>query len=157
MKNLSKWLTTPRIVLTLEGDSFDTWVNGLVQELTTRSELTQDQARQLSQAVLSREALASTAVGRGVAIPHAYLEAISEPLVFFARAQPPLEHNAPDGVPVDLMFLLTGPPDAQSKHLKSLAKIVRLVHHQQMLDRLRLAENPEAVLEAIGEAERHHG
>jgi mannitol/fructose-specific phosphotransferase system IIA component (Ntr-type) len=78
-------------------------------------------------------------------------------LCLFARLARGVAHGTPDGVPVDLVFLLAGPLRAQRHHLPLLAHIVRLLHGPHLLERLRGADSPEAVLEAWREAERLHG
>jgi PTS system nitrogen regulatory IIA component len=75
------------------------------------------------QTLLHREALGTTAIGRGVAIPHAVVAGLTDAFSLFARARSPLAFDAADGVPVSFVYLLLSPPDqaAQSTHLLAAA------------------------------------
>ena len=121
-----------------------------------RNLLSGELGRKLDQALISREKLEVTSIGRGVVIPHAYLKGFPGELVCFARLKEAIEHNAPDGQPIDLVFMMTGPEEAQKQHLQTLARIVRLIHDPKLLSDLRKAASAEEVLEAIKEVERRH-
>ena len=156
MKNLSEYLSEEKILLDLEGVEFEDCLPSLVNQLTARGIMSEDQGENLRDALTSRERLGATCVGRGVVIPHAYLPAIEHPLVCFARLKTPVDHEAPDGAPVDLVFMLTGPPESQNVHLQMLARIVRLVHDQELLTALRDAHSASEVLSAVQEVEQRH-
>jgi PTS system nitrogen regulatory IIA component len=106
-------------------------------------------ARELFTALLQRERLSSTALGRGVAVPHVHVPGLDRIACSFARLATPVDFDAPDKQPVDLVFLLLSPQHASGDHLKAFARIARLVRDAAMLEALRTARNVEALLEVL--------
>lgn len=101
--------------------------------------------RRILDAILEREKLGSTGIGNGVAIPHARLGEIERPWGFFARLDRPLEFQAVDELPVDLVFLLLTTSVAGAEHLKALAQVSRLLRQQSTGEKLRSARDAAAV------------
>lgn len=96
-----------------------------------------------------REELGSTGMGGGVAIPHARLPGVTQPMALFARLKSPIEWDAIDGRPVDLVCLLLLPSAGRgSEPLAPLACVARQLRHAEQLDRLRRAPD-EAALYAL--------
>jgi PTS system nitrogen regulatory IIA component len=93
--------------------------------------------RDILEALLQRERVGSTAVGRGIAIPHGRLAGLERILSLFARLEQPVEFDAPDEEPVDLIFVLLAPEHAGADHLKALARVSRLLREPQTIERLR--------------------
>ena len=116
-------------------------VNGkkqALQELSERAAKVSGLAsREIFDAILQRERLGSTSVGDGVAIPHGKL--INCPRIFacFARLERPIDFEALDGLPVDLIFLLVAPESAGADHLKALAMIARVLRTTGVASQLR--------------------
>jgi nitrogen PTS system EIIA component len=98
-------------------------------------------ARDLYDALLQRERLGSTGVGRGIAIPHCRLAGVKKLLCLFARLETPVPFDSADGEPVDLVFLLLAPEDAGADHLKALARLSRLMRDNKSMMRLRAAKD----------------
>jgi PTS system nitrogen regulatory IIA component len=92
-----------------------------------------------------REALGSTGFGRGVAIPHARSEKVSRPKVVLLRLEAPVDFDAADGMPVDLVFGLISPANAGATHLHALAAISRMVRDEAMHEALIDAPDPQAL------------
>lgn len=92
-----------------------------------------------------RERLGSTGFGRGVAIPHARYDGISRPAVVALRLEAPVEFNAADAMPVDLVFGLLSPEHAGATHLHALAALSRLVRDENMHQALIDAPDNEAL------------
>jgi nitrogen PTS system EIIA component len=86
-----------------------------------------------------RDELGSTGIGRGVAIPHARLREIEKPLALLARLKSPIEFDAIDGEPVDLVFLLLLPPASQLDQLNCLAAVARKLRDTNVLSSMRSA------------------
>jgi PTS system nitrogen regulatory IIA component len=103
--------------------------------------LTGLQGRDIYEAVLQRERLGSTAVGRGIAIPHGRVAGLERIVSLFARLEQPVDFEAPDEEPVDLIFLLLAPEHAGADHLKALARISRLLRVPQTIERLRSSQD----------------
>lgn len=108
-------------------------------------------ARDIALSVMERERLGSTGVGSGVAIPHARLEGLDKVMALFARLETPLDYDAVDDRPVDLVIMLVAPAHAGGDHLRALAQVSRLLRRTDMRQRLRAAPNPEAVLALLKE------
>ena len=97
-------------------------------------------------AVQMRERLSGTGVGEGVAIPHARLTGLNQPIIVFARLEPPVDFGAVDGLPADLVALLLTPAENGADHLKALARISRLLRRPEARDALRAARGLDGLL-----------
>lgn len=114
----------------------------VLEELAARAaKLEKLQARDLFEALLQRERLGSTGIGRGIAIPHCRLAAVPRLACLFARLETPIPFDAIDGEPVDLVFLLLAPEDAGADHLKALARVSRLMREPKTILQLRAAKD----------------
>ena len=102
-------------------------------------------AREIFDALLQRERLGSTGVGDGVAIPHGKLAKCEQIFGVFARLERAIDFEAPDGLPVDLMFMLIAPESAGADHLKALAAIARLLRNAASAAQLRATRDPAAL------------
>src|SRR5471032_1362177 len=111
-------------------------VNGkkqAIQELAARAaELTGQNERAILDILLQREKLGSTAVGSGIAIPHGKLPRLGRLFGLFARLERPIDFDALDSQPVDLIFLLLAPEAAGADHLKALARVARLLRDPEI-------------------------
>lgn len=99
--------------------------------------------------LLKREQVMSTGIGGGIAIPHALTNDIEALALVFCRTQKPMDFQALDSQPVDLIFMLVGPKSASSIYVKLLARVSRLLQSEAFKDRLRTAELPAEVLETF--------
>jgi len=95
-------------------------------------------------ALVSREALGSTGVGRGIAVPHARLAGLQSSVAAFARLERPLDWAAIDGQPVDLVFLLLS-PESGGEHLAALAAVSRRLREQSTADAIRAADSAPSI------------
>ena len=117
----------------------------LLQELAAKAaKITGIPEREIFDVILQRERLGSTGVGNGIAIPHGKLKELSQITGLFARLETPVDFEALDDQPVDLVFLLLSPPDAGAEHLKALAAVSRVVRHGPTLEKLRGARSRDA-------------
>jgi PTS system nitrogen regulatory IIA component len=124
-------------------------VNGkkqALQEIAAKAaELTGQNERAILETLLQRERLGSTAVGNGVAIPHGKLPKLNKVFGLFARLDRPIDFDALDGQPVDLIFLLLAPEGAGADHLKALARVARLLRDPEVARKLRESRDAEAL------------
>jgi PTS system nitrogen regulatory IIA component len=97
--------------------------------------------REIHAVLTAREELGSTAMGHGVCIPHGRFGGLSAPRAMFARLEQPIEFAAPDGRPVDIVFLLLTPMEANTEHLKALALITRLLRDGRQGESLRATDD----------------
>ena len=99
-----------------------------------------------------REALGSTGFGRGVAIPHARIEGIKRPIAALLRLEEPVDYEAADGMPVDLVFGLLSPANAGAMHLQALAAISRVVRDEETHRTLTEAPDGETLFALLTNA-----
>jgi PTS system nitrogen regulatory IIA component len=102
-------------------------------------------ASRVLEALLEREALSTTGVGHGVAIPHAHVTGLQAMSGAFVRLRPPVPYEAVDEEPVDLMFAILAPPDAGSDHLRTLARVARGLRSSELRRQLRQAQGADAI------------
>jgi PTS system nitrogen regulatory IIA component len=124
-------------------------VNGkkqALQEIAAKAaELTGQNEKAILEILLQREKLGSTGVGNGVAIPHGKLQKLGSVFGLFARLERPIDFEALDGQPVDLIFLLLAPEGAGADHLKALARVARLLRDPEVARKLRASNGAEAI------------
>jgi fructose-specific phosphotransferase system IIA component len=97
--------------------------------------------------VIERERVMSTGIGNGVAIPHAYTDGVDQLVAGFFRTSGEVDFAALDGRGVDLFFIILGPKASRRSHIKVLAKISRLLNHEEFRNSLREAVSVEDVLD----------
>ncbi len=121
-----------------------------LQELSdVAAELTGKRPREIFDTLLQRERLGSTGLGRGIAIPHIKLTDLDRIYCVFARLKNPIDFEAIDNEPVDLVFLLLAPEHASGDHLKALSRISRLMRVPSVLDELRAATSETALKQIL--------
>lgn len=118
----------------------------LLQELAIKAaKLTGLPEREIFDVILQRERLGSTGVGHGIAIPHGKLNSIDRITGVFARLETPVDFEALDDQPVDLVFLLLAPEGSGADHLKALSRIARVLRDQDFAARLRATDSASAI------------
>lgn len=103
-----------------------------------------DEARVL-EALLEREALGSTGLGSGVAVPHARIPGLTRVAAVFVRLDQPVAYGSVDDRPVDLMFALFAPPSDGAEHLRALAAVSRAMRSTELREQVRQARTVDAV------------
>ena len=117
-----------------------------IQALSEKAaQLTGLDEREIFATLLQRERLGSTGVGAGVAIPHGKLAEIKKIVGVFARLERPIDFEALDDPPVDVIFLLLAPEGAGADHLKALAKIARILRNANIIKKIRATSQSEAL------------
>jgi fructose-specific phosphotransferase system IIA component len=117
-------------------------------ELLAKNGKIKDSQKLLNE-VKAREELASTGIGNGVAIPHALSDFTPDTMLAILRLEKPIDFDASDALPVDLLFLMTGPKANTPLHLKILSKLARSLHDEQFRASLRQAPNTKVVADLI--------
>ncbi len=107
-------------------------------------------------AVLEREAVMSTGVGDGVAIPHGKANGVKDIVAALGVTREPVDFESIDEKPVRLVWLLVGPPDRTGPHLKALSRISRLMHKPDFRDQLIQSKNAHDAMEAIVREEERY-
>lgn len=119
---------------------------GLLQHLATvGARRTGLDGKEIFAVLAEREKTGSTGFGGGVAIPHGRLPKLSGIVGHFVRLSTPIQYQAVDRLPVDLVFLLLSPVDAGADHLKALARISRMLRDQEIVAKLRGARSRDAI------------
>ncbi|SFM95285.1 PTS system, nitrogen regulatory IIA component [Thioclava dalianensis] len=103
-------------------------------------------------ALQERESLGPTGVGHGVALPHARLDGLDHVVGVFLRLDKPLDFDAVDRLPVDLVFALFAPKDSGVEHLKALALVSRTMRDSETCEKLRANTDPAALHAVLTEA-----
>jgi PTS system nitrogen regulatory IIA component len=124
----------------------------VLQEMAERAaKITGLSERRIFETLNERERLGSTGMGQGIAIPHGRLAGVGKMTGVFALLDMPVEYEAMDEQPVDLVFLLLAPEDAGADHLKALARVSRLLRNQAICEKLRAAATPSALYALLTE------
>ena len=108
-------------------------------------------ADKVFEALWQREALGSTGMGHGVAIPHARLPRLEKIVGLFSHLEEPIDFQSVDSAPVDLVFALLTPADAGADHLKALAQVSRLMRSVAMCEKLRAANDQSQIYALLTE------
>lgn len=109
--------------------------------------------QEILDALQARERLGSTALGRGIALPHTRMEALDRPLAILARLRRPIEFEARDGEPVDLVFMVLWPEAASEGFLPALSGICRALRNEDLPRQLRQAKNADEALALLHAAD----
>ncbi len=128
-----------------------------LQELAKRAaELTEQPERAIFEVLVERERLGTTGVGNGIAIPHGKLPGLDRLHGLFARLEKPIDFDAIDEQPVDLICLLLAPETAGADHLKALARVSRLLRDPAICEKLRGTDKSDAIYALLTESTTSH-
>ncbi|WP_455374490.1 PTS IIA-like nitrogen regulatory protein PtsN [Limibacillus halophilus] len=117
-----------------------------LQELAKRAAKVTGQAeRAIFEVLIERERLGTTGVGNGIAIPHGKLPELDRLYGLFARLETPVDFDAIDEQPVDLICVLLAPEGAGADHLKALARVSRVLRDRATCDKLRGADSADGI------------
>ena len=108
---------------------------------------------EVRQAILEREKMMSTGVGKELALPHAKTSAVRESIAAFAVTNRPIDFGAIDNEPVRLIFLLVGTEIAKSEHIKILSRVSRLMNRDRFRSRLFDSKSAEDVISVFRDGE----
>ncbi|MEX0345657.1 MAG: PTS IIA-like nitrogen regulatory protein PtsN [Rhizobiaceae bacterium] len=129
----------------------------LLQQLAEKAaELTGLAEREIFDTILQRERLGSTGVGGGIAIPHGKLAGIDAITGVFARLESPIDFEAMDEQPVDLVFLLLAPEGAGADHLKALSRIARVLRNPDTVSKIRGTSDAAVIHDFLSQTEAPH-
>jgi NhaP-type Na+/H+ or K+/H+ antiporter/mannitol/fructose-specific phosphotransferase system IIA component (Ntr-type) len=144
-------LVRDAVVLTDDRPDFETVVQGLLAAAGgAQPDLPMDDLHEL---IVERERSMPTAMGSGVAIPHAYHDAVTHPACYVANVLSGMTGETPDGKPIRLVFLVLSPSGQAEAHLKSLAAIATLCSDPEYLSLLESQDSAEAIMQRIHERE----
>jgi PTS system nitrogen regulatory IIA component len=141
-------LTHPELIFPhLAGSDRPTVLRAFADRLAEIS--TVNDADDLYRRLIEREDLSSTGIGSGVAIPHCKMNGLSEVVVAIGLCEQPVDFDAPDDEPVDLLFLLVSPEDAPAEHLQSLSAISKWVKANRHVEKIRQLDDAGSIYELL--------
>jgi nitrogen PTS system EIIA component len=116
----------------------------LFEDLAARAaELTGHPAADILAAITSREELGSTGLGNGIAIPHGKIAGLKSVIALFAKLDQPIDFDAVDDQPVDIVVMLLAPAGSGADHLKALSRVARMLRTEAMVEELRRIDSCE--------------
>ena len=128
-----------------------------LQDLARRAaDVTGEPERAIFEVLIERERLGTTGVGNGIAIPHGKLPGLDKLHGLFARLDTPIDFDAIDEQPVDLICLLLAPESAGADHLKALARVSRLLRDRSICEKLRGSDTAEAIFALLTQSTASH-
>ncbi|TYP94936.1 PTS system, fructose-specific IIA component [Fodinibius salinus] len=111
------------------------------------------EVEKIREAVMERENIMSTGVGKGLAIPHGKAPGIQETYAAFAMLDEPVDYESIDDEPVNMVFLLVGPQSSNSLHIKLLSRISRLMNNSSFREQLRGCSSADEIIDLFKEQE----
>ncbi|MGV8844302.1 MAG: PTS IIA-like nitrogen regulatory protein PtsN [Pseudomonas sp.] len=118
-------------------------------------ELPDLEAKSIFESLIAREKLGSTGFGNGIAIPHCRLTGCPTPISALLRLEAPIDFDAIDGAPVDLLFVLLVPQAATDAHLELLRQIASMLDRSEVRERLRHAQSSESLYQVVVDAQNN--
>jgi len=148
-------LLTPAVVISdIKGDKKEDVINELIDLFKNDSRV--NDIEKVRDAVLEREKIMSTGVGKGFAIPHGKTNSITDIIAAFGRTKRPIDYNALDNQPVHLVFLLVGKDNLVSKHIKLLSRISRMMNKDDFRNKLLEAVSVDEILDIFRKEEESY-
>jgi fructose PTS system EIIBC or EIIC component len=151
---LTDFLKVEHIIPDLKGNSKEEVINELINLFQSDSKV--EDLEKVREAVLEREKIMSTGVGKGFAIPHGKTGAIKEILAAFGKSNKPIEYQSLDNEPVQLVFLLVGKDNLVSSHIKLLSRISRMMNDDSFRNNLINAKTNEEILNMFKKEEEKY-
>ena len=152
--NLFTLLDEECVLPDVEVENKEQAINALVNAL--QNKVDPKVLERIREKVFERESVMSTGVGKGLAIPHCKTKSVDENYAAFAILKEPLDFKSIDGEPVRILFLLVGPEDRHSQHIKLLSRISRLMNSNSFHEKLLNSHTSEAILEAFKQEEQNY-
>jgi fructose-specific phosphotransferase system IIA component len=145
------FLSKKAIVTEVKSTKKEEVIREMVDALLNAGEIEKRHRGKLIEALMARESLGSTAIGQGIAIPHAKSDCVKELVAAFGLSKKGVDFDSLDGEPAYIFFLLVAPQDSAGPHLKALARISRLLKDKYFRDTLRACSDEKSVIKTISE------
>jgi fructose-specific phosphotransferase system IIA component len=145
------FLSKKAILADLKATKKEEVIKELVDGLIDAGEIEKRHRNKLIEALMTREALGSTAIGQGIAIPHAKSDCVEKLIAAFGLSKKGVEFDSLDAEPVYIFFLLVAPQDSAGPHLKALARISRLLKDKYCRDSLRACTDDKCVIKIVSQ------
>lgn len=145
------FLSKQAVLCELKTSKKEDVIKELVDALINAGEIEKRNRNKLIEALMDREELGSTAIGQGVAIPHAKSDCVGKLISAFGLSSKGVDFDSLDGEPVYILFLLVAPQDSAGPHLKALARISRLLKDKYFRDNLRACKDDKSIIKIISQ------
>jgi len=150
---LSDIIIGDAIVPSLANKTRDAVIEELVESLAEAGAVSKQKVKEITKAILAREAQATTGIGKGVALPHAKLKGIKKPIAAIGCSSEGIDFASLDSKPVYSVILLLSSPDNPDEHLQAMETIFKHVQRDIFRKFLRQSESREAIIDLIKEAD----
>lgn len=147
--NTSEFLCTKAVSADLKSTNKPDVIAELVDLLIGAGALDKKNRKKVLEILMAREALGSTAIGQGIAIPHGKCDCIKKLVGCLGVSKQGINFDSLDGEPAYIFFLLIAPVDSAGPHLKALARISRLLKDKYIRESLKAAENDKSIITIV--------
>lgn len=151
---LKKFLRADLVLTDLTASDVESAVREIATHLAARDAVPSEE--EVREKLLAREESHSTAMGRGMALPHATIPGLDEVVLMVALAKQPVQFGPPEQDPVKVFFVLLSPPGGESQHIKLLARLCRLVRHPGVVEEIQGASSGEEAVAVIERVDSEH-
>jgi nitrogen PTS system EIIA component len=145
------FMSKKAITTDLKSSKKEDVIKELVESLINSGDIEKRCRNKLIDALMARESLGSTAIGQGIAIPHAKSDCVTKLVAAFGLSKKGLDFDSLDGELAYIFFLLVAPQDSAGPHLKALARISRLLKDKYFRDTLRNCSDEKSVIKIISQ------
>lgn len=153
--NFADFICKKAIRSQLEATDKEGVIREMTQALVDAGEIKEDQYEGIVEAILKREELGSTGIGRGVAVPHTKHSTVEKLCGAVAVSESGVEFASLDGDPVHVVFLLVSPPDRPGDHLRALENVSRRLRDDSFCRFLKQSKTSEDILQLLDEADNN--
>lgn len=126
-------------------------IDELVSLLISSGSIQKKHKQKVVEIILAREALGSTAIGQGIAIPHGKSDSVTDMVAGLGVSKKGVNFDSLDGEPAHIFFILIAPLDSAGPHLKALARVSRLLKDKYFRESLKSAKDQKDILELISQ------
>lgn len=152
----SDFISTKAIRADLASESKETVIRELVQSLLDAGDINAEEQEDIIAAIMKREELGSTGIGRGVAVPHTKHPSVDKLVGTVGISVDGVDFNSLDGEKVQLFFLLVSPPERPGDHLRALENISRQLRDDAFCRFLKQSKTPDDIQQLLNEADNNH-
>lgn len=147
------FVTTKAIKSELESSNKEGVIRELVSSLVSAGQLSADEQDSIVEAILKREELGSTGIGRGIAVPHTKHPSVSKPVGTVGVSTDGVDFQSLDGEQVQLFFMLISPPDQPNEHLRALENISKQLQDETFCRFLKQSKTSADIQQILKEAD----
>lgn len=152
---LTEFVVADAIIPDLQASTKESAIRAMVSSLKEAGKIAADDEESIVAAIMKREELGSTGIGRGIAVPHTKNPSVSELTATVAISNAGVDFDSLDGESVHILFLLVSPPDRPGDHLRALETVARQLKNDDFCSFLKQSKTRDAIVELLAEADEH--